>query len=537
MNPLYLAALAALVVLPAHSQQGAYRIAGTVVDGSSGRPLARIRLGLASTRARDREVTAVTGPDGRFRFDGLEAGKYDLTADQPNGVRIPYGQTSSFPISIVTGAGLHSENIVFRLFPPAAIHGRVTDPEGDPIEDALVQLFRSAVVRGQSRVFYYRSHRTNDLGEYRFGSLPVGTYYILATGRPWYSARVGLGDDTPELSRLSYAPTFYPNALEARAAAPLRVRGGEDVAADLSMNLLPASKLAIAIGSPDAAQPVETPGHRILRRQGPAVRVDVTFEGPNNSMGWERVETAFGQAELPGIPPGKYTVRVSTSDPAKPLYGRESVVVGAAETRMQVALAPPPTVTGKLRMEGSDLAVPRGTLIELENDVENRHIRRPIAADGSFSFEGLPPGEYTPLLMSPTAPIRLQTVALEGIASKSLWVEIDRSAQLDLKAVAKAGEVSGYVYRRGEAQPGVLVVLAPQDDSSNPYDYLAFQTDSDGSFVLTGVTAGDYILFAVEDFADFEYANPAAVRPHLSSGQRVRVDNNQALTVSLQLPD
>jgi hypothetical protein len=34
---------------------------------------------------------------------------------------------------------------------------------------------------------------------------------------------------------------------------------------------------------------------------------------------------------------------------------------------------------------------------------------------------------------------------------------------------------------------------------------------------------GEYALFAVEDGADLEYANPAAIRPYLGSAKKARV--------------
>jgi hypothetical protein len=200
-----------------------------------------------------------------------------------------------------------------------------------------------------------------------------------------------------------------------------------------------------------------------------------------------------------------------------------------------LTLKKPPSLTGMLRMEGTDKAIPRGTLIELENDVENRHIRRPIGEDGTFSFEAVPPGSYTPLLMSPAAMIRPRSVTVNGAPSKDFWIDVTHSIRLDLTAVTKAGEVAGFVYREGVPQAGVLVMLVPRQESANPYDYLAFGTDSDGSFEFTGVTSGDYILFAVNDPEEFEYAYPAAVRPYLVKGQALRVGTVPVQKVRVEL--
>lgn len=66
---LYLAALLGAALAVAHAAE----ITGTVLDARGGEPLARVRVQLTGA---DRE--AVTGPDGRFRFEAVEAGKYSL---------------------------------------------------------------------------------------------------------------------------------------------------------------------------------------------------------------------------------------------------------------------------------------------------------------------------------------------------------------------------------------------------------------------------------------------------------------------------
>jgi len=522
-----------------------YRISGVVLNTATGKPAPRIRVAIAPSDARDREMSTVSGADGRFLFAEVNAGKYHLTADHPIAGRETFGQpegAAAFGTAVVAGPGLKTEDLVFRLHPPSAIHGRLTDQGGDAIEGALVQLFRSLVVRGRRTTYYWGSRYTDDLGEYRFGPLPAGAYYILATGRPWYTSWLRGRDSGGPLSSMSYAPLFFPGSRDARGAAPVRLRAGQDVQADVAMTALPAGKLTIAVHVPgEETAPDETPAPvrgRVRPRPGanPA-RVDVTLEGPAGGVGWERVETIYGSSVLPGIPQGRCGLRVQTTDAAKPLYGRTTIDVGAGETKVDIALAEPPSVTGTVHIEGTSSAIPRGTLIELENDVENRHIRRPVADDGTFSFDTIPPGQYTPLLISPAVVFRLGSVAVGGAVAKDLWVDVTRPVRLDVTAVAKAAEVSGYVYRNGEAQAGVLAMLVPREESSNPYDYLPFQTDSDGSFAFTGVRPGDYTIFALTEFADFEYANPAAVRPYRPSGQHVHVESEHVRGLRLELKE
>ena len=169
-----------------------YTIAG-IVKNDSGRPAKRVRVAVASEESRENQTAVLTGEDGRFRFDGLAAGKYQLTAEPPAGGRQPYGTrslSSGFGTAVAAGPEFHSDNLVFQLIAPGAIGGRVLDAEGEPAENVLVQLFAIRMLRGKRSVLYWGSRRTDDRGEYRFGGIADGAYYLAASGQPWYAGRL-----------------------------------------------------------------------------------------------------------------------------------------------------------------------------------------------------------------------------------------------------------------------------------------------------------------------------------------------------------
>ena len=59
---------------------GSYRVAGTVVDGASGKPLSLTEVTIGLIEGKSLRETYATGEDGRFSFEGLPAGKYQLSA-------------------------------------------------------------------------------------------------------------------------------------------------------------------------------------------------------------------------------------------------------------------------------------------------------------------------------------------------------------------------------------------------------------------------------------------------------------------------
>jgi hypothetical protein len=193
-----------------------------------------------------------------------------------------------------------------------------------------------------------------------------------------------------------------------------------------------------------------------------------------------------------------------------------------------------PSVSGALLIDGGRAAVPEGTIIGLDEETERRPILRPVSPDGTFVFDAVPPGRYRPILAGSDPAPHLRGVTVDGVRSKDGAFEIAGPAKLEVAATLAGGAVSGVAVRGGEPVPGVLVELAPEN-SPNPYDYMVFETDSDGSFEFQRVPPGNYVLFAVEQFDDFEYANPEAVRPHLASGKAIRVEGDGKVNARLEV--
>ena len=217
---------------------------------------------------------------------------------------------------MATGPQFHSDNLVFQLIPPGAIGGRVWDAEGEPAENVIVQLFAVRMLRGKRSVLYWGSRRTDDRGEYRFGGIADGAYYIAVSGTPWYVDRLARAQDS--LAQTGFGTTFYPNAREARSARALHVKPGQELAADFTLMSAPAARLTVNMnGAPPGTQ----------------VRLDVTLEGVAGSQCWERIVWAFPPrpAELSGIHPGTYTLRAQAKVGDQSIYGSQRVTIANGE--------------------------------------------------------------------------------------------------------------------------------------------------------------------------------------------------------------
>src|SRR5262249_55052353 len=145
---------------------------------------------------------------------------------------------SGFSTAVVTGPGQDTGNIVFRWFPPGGISGRVVDQYGEPVESAIIQLVYSRVVAGRKTVNSWGFARTDDRGDYHFGPLPGGTYYLVVSGEPWQNRRNQSIDGAPTMA---YAPVYSGNTTDLSRAAPIVLRPAEQARADFTLSAVPGS--------------------------------------------------------------------------------------------------------------------------------------------------------------------------------------------------------------------------------------------------------------------------------------------------------
>jgi protocatechuate 3,4-dioxygenase beta subunit len=166
---------------------GAFRITGRVVNSITGAPVAGAYVVINSASAANSSRTVRAGTDGSFVFTQVPAGRYVLIARRKGYVEQTYLQHEQFTTAILVGPNLNSENLMFPLAPEGVISGEVTDEAGEPVQSARVFLFREDNQNGSHVKHLQRQENTDDEGEYRFGSLPSGNYYLAVSAEPWYA--------------------------------------------------------------------------------------------------------------------------------------------------------------------------------------------------------------------------------------------------------------------------------------------------------------------------------------------------------------
>jgi hypothetical protein len=268
-----------------------------------------------------------------------------------------------------------------------------------------------------------------------------------------------------------------------------------------------------------------------------------------------------GRFTFRGVPPGQYvlTARAASSSPGQPslraaplsfdLWAMRELAVTADVAGVVLTFGPPPVVAGRLIFQGG--APPASFRnIRVVLDPQDRMTRALagvrsyslVAADGTFEVRGIPPGRYLMRVSLPTDVGRVwwpASAVLEGRELLDLPMSIEAGADLRGIVVALtsgpaefAGSLTTADGRTAEGH-GIVVLPAERTYRFPGSRRVQFaRAGSDGSFVIRGLPAGDYLVAALtdvdaSDLTDARFLDDiatAAVKIAIAAGQRTTQD-------------
>jgi hypothetical protein len=243
--------------------------------------------------------------------------------------------------------------------------------------------------------------------------------------------------------------------------------------------------------------------------------------------------------ELRGLPPGNLQVSVRRND------GRDArlslPVHLSASSELDARDAPASTIISGLVKMDCGSPPPQRLLLQLKNRPSGETTGISTNADGIISFQNTYtlPGEYD-VSLAQQGIFQIRSLSATGAKVTGHTLEIIGGQEVNISLVLAKGSarVHGMAVQDGKPVVGVMVLFVPQDGETEPSFYCRDQTDSDGSIALTGVFPGHYIVVAIDDGWELEWAKPEVLMRYLPGGASAQIapGENPQIKVIVQQP-
>ncbi len=420
---------------------------GRVVD-EQGRPVAGAELTLvlsedAPMPRPELRFSAVSDAKGGFRLANVSAGRFDLRAARPGftaatlpGILIPENEAQA-DLGEVT------------LLPGAAIEGIVVDERDRPVQGAEVALtpFGSDGMRADEHLMYRDPVETGADGRFRIADLPRGMRVGLMAVHPEHTSAEMVGVEVPTAQPVRLRLT-RPRSLEGR----VKDRQGEPVS-----------------------------GARLFFSESAGSPLGGGWDG-RASKGTTDAE---GRFVLSGLKPGTAYVTVMASGYRTRAGQAVQVPEEGQAPPVEITLDPGTSLEGTVR-DSRGNPLPRAYVHVQGPDPNSFRMAVPTDEAGHYEVGDLEPG-----------PLEVQASLHNGPSTRVAWEIRPGRNRLDLK-LSEGNEVSGRIVdSQGSPVPGASLTLhavVGEGGTSMFRPQMGAISSADGSFVLQGVSDGEYRL-------------------------------------------
>jgi hypothetical protein len=217
---------------------------------------------------------------------------------------------------------------------------------------------------------------------------------------------------------------------------------------------------------------------------------------------------------------------------------------------VEVTVSVPPPIHGRLTLEGqlSQVGVDRMRVqmlpwVDGAISMARFMMAPPLAIflvqpDGTFTVEGVSPGEYKVgiVAMDPNSYIKEVRLGSADALDRPMAVTATGDAILNIVISPRAAQLEGTVVDHN-LQPvsGVQAVLIPDQHRDRADLYKDVVTDAAGRFQMQGIAPGDYKLFAWSSLDPYSYFNTNMVQRYESQGQPVHLLESSRGTVQAKV--
>jgi Carboxypeptidase regulatory-like domain len=495
------------------NQKSDCAVEGTVINIATGEPIARAQVALMGPG-----VGAGTMADssGRWSLTNLSCGSVQLMATRPGFVpNLRKPGTAGGGKSLVLSSGSPIRDMKLELIPQAAIFGKVTDEQGDPVQGAQIQAFTSRVIEGQREMQPSGGASTNDLGEYRAANLMPGKYIVCVHANPTFSSSPVQG------GQMIYNESCYPGPIEGGAANGADVPAGRETRIDFTLTQIPGVHIRGVLSGVPQGQGMTV---SLMKRSGKVLLTS----NYGASVGPD------GKFDITAVAPGSYFLQANCSNKGTRLWARLPIEVGSANIDgVALQLEPGATVKGVVRYEsqsGQTAQKPNRIKVALRSSDPMSHTGR-LKWDNdhvSFTISDVMPGTYRVETFVP-APFYVKSVVLNGQDVSGQEISINQPAGLiELVLSNGTGVLEGNVKSADGHPVESGIMLIPQRGRPR-----TASCGADGHFKIPNVPPGEYKVYAFDDTSQVEYAEPGWIRQYGAAGVSVTVRTGESAQVEL----
>jgi hypothetical protein len=477
---LFSVALAAFAQPPADK---AGTLEGEVRNSVTGAPIERAHVGARINNGEQRYGT-YTDAAGKFSLTGLPGGSYVINADRVGFV----GAQNTFDASVNVQPGDKNASLKLQLTPTGAIVGHVFGADGQPMEGMLV-----GIEIGDQTV---RVAVTDDRGMYRIGGLRPGKLRVRA--KPAMAIPLPPEIRTDGTAEVHYSPTYYPSALDARSAMRVEIAPAAEVTGvDIHMVRTPIIHVSGKVTGVPQGGSGNAP-YIMVQPQGPAARVQ-----------------ADGRFEMWRVDPGTYTVMARVNSERRQYSsGPIPLEIGDQDVEnLQIVLVEIGDVKGQVMYEDEEAgkppapasgspqrrtpAPPARQVMLWGAGLDQSNFSGEIKEDGSFTVSQVPPGKYRVKITAPSIYVKSMSLGSANIDGSLLDFPGGKDAPLLVRAASAHGTLNGVVKDDKGPVAGAHVVIA---EESLPREVAQVSdTKKDGTYTVSGLAPGKYLLFVVDD--------------------------------------
>jgi RNA polymerase sigma factor (sigma-70 family) len=220
------------------------------------------------------------------------------------------------------------------------------------------------------------------------------------------------------------------------------------------------------------------------------------MDGPHHTAVGTTIADAEGKFRIENLAPGTFQLAAASDGVGTPATKRVVATPGTSAKEVTLVVTRRARVTGKVVMNNQPVA---GARVRFDP--------QPVLAfaafsqdDGSFTLDGVPFGTLK-LAVGPYELVSQKTLVVDKPAIDGLTLEVTELASL-----------AGTITRQGKPVPGATVACGPVGGAS----------DSEGKYILRGLSPGKCGLFAQETAKVFAFAPPKPVM--IEAGKHAHAD-------------